>query len=52
MCETNGVMVTPFLFERGGAMNDNNDWDEDLPVTIICIVALVVVLTLVAIGML
>lgn len=31
-------------------MNDNNDWDEDLPVTIICIIALVVVLALVAIG--
>lgn len=33
-------------------MNDNNDWDEDLPVTIICIIALVVLVTLVAIGVL
>lgn len=31
---------------------DDNDWDKDLPVTIACLVGLVVVLTLVAIGVL
>lgn len=31
-------------------MNDDNDWDKDLPVTIICIIGIVVVLFLVAMG--
>lgn len=31
---------------------DNNDWDADLPVTIFCIVGLVVILFLVFIGVL
>ena len=31
---------------------DDNDWDKDLPVTVLCIVGLVVILILVAIGML
>lgn len=31
---------------------DDNDWDKDLPVTIICIIGLAVLLLLVAIGML
>lgn len=31
---------------------DDNDWDKALPVTVLCIVGLVVILILVAIGML
>lgn len=31
---------------------DDNDWDKDLPLTIICTVGLIILLVLVAMGML
>lgn len=41
--------VDPFFKTKEKHMDDN-DWDKDLPVTIACIIGLVVVLLLVAIG--